>query len=354
MKKQNKLTGVKEIARRANVSLATVDRVIHNRGGVSKKTKEKIQLIIKELNYKPNILAQRLASPKKIRLAILLPKASKETTYWESLYQGILEAETEIQQYGFEIEKYFFDQKDKDSFNNQADIILQLQPDGILLTPIFIEESIRFINILEKKHIPFVFINSDIPDYNSLSYVGPDLYHSGSAVAHLISYMLTENSKILIVKIAKELEMNNPLLRIEEGFRRYISDNRKEFNILDVEIKQTDFASVEASISKVLDTQEQIDAIFVTSSRVFTIANYLEKKEIIKKPIVIGFDFLEESVKHLEKGNIDFLICHNPKEQAYKGINILFQHLVSEVKVEKSHLMPIDIITKENAPFYKG
>ena len=64
MREQNKLTGVKEIARRANVSLATVDRVINNRGGVSKKTKEKIELIIKELNYQPNILARRLASPK--------------------------------------------------------------------------------------------------------------------------------------------------------------------------------------------------------------------------------------------------------------------------------------------------
>ena len=40
MREQNKLTGVKEIARRANVSLATVDRV-NNRGGVSKKTKER-------------------------------------------------------------------------------------------------------------------------------------------------------------------------------------------------------------------------------------------------------------------------------------------------------------------------
>jgi LacI family transcriptional regulator len=183
MEKQNELTGVKEIARRANVSLATVDRVIHNRGGVSKKTKEKIELIIKELNYQPNILARRLASPKKIRLATLIPHVSEETNFWESPYQGILMAESEIHQYGVEIEKYFFDLNDKETFIKQAEIILQQQFDGILIAPLFIKESIRFITELQERNIPFVFINSDIPDYNSLSYFGPDLYHSGSAIS---------------------------------------------------------------------------------------------------------------------------------------------------------------------------
>ena len=41
-KEDNLLSGVKEIARRAKVSRATVDRVIHNRPGVSKKTKATI------------------------------------------------------------------------------------------------------------------------------------------------------------------------------------------------------------------------------------------------------------------------------------------------------------------------
>ena len=63
------LTGVKEIARRANVSIATVDRVIHNRIGVSEKTKAKINKIILELKYQPNLLAQRLASRKIFKLA---------------------------------------------------------------------------------------------------------------------------------------------------------------------------------------------------------------------------------------------------------------------------------------------
>lgn len=352
MGKQTNLTGVKEIARRANVSLATVDRVIHNRGGVSKKTKEEIELIIKELNYQPNILARRLASPKKIRLATLIPNISEETSFWESPCQGILQAEAEIKAYGVEIEKYFYDLNDKESFIIQYELILRNTYDGVLIAPLFIKESIKFISSLQDQNIPFVFINSDIPDYNSLSYIGPDLYHSGYVVAHLVSYLIQEGSKILIVNIAKEIGSNHPLLRIDEGFRNYINENHMVFNMIDVEIEQTNYASVEKSLSEVLNREGKVDVIFVTSSRVFTVANYLEKNNLRKETILIGFDFLNENVKYLQNGTIDFLVCHKPKEQAYRGINILFQHLVSAVHIEKINLMPVDIITKENARFY--
>ena len=74
-KEKAELSGVKEIARRANVSIATVDRVIHNRKGVSEATKKKIQEIIEEMGFQPNILASRLASKKVNKFAVLIAAA---------------------------------------------------------------------------------------------------------------------------------------------------------------------------------------------------------------------------------------------------------------------------------------
>jgi LacI family transcriptional regulator len=96
MDDNKELVGVKEIARRANVSIGTVDRVLHNRTGVSKKTKDKILEIIKELNYQPNILARRLASKKLLTIAVLIPSASPETNYWKAPLNGVLDAEIEV------------------------------------------------------------------------------------------------------------------------------------------------------------------------------------------------------------------------------------------------------------------
>lgn len=53
MEKDTTYFGVKEIARRANVSIATVDRVIHNRTGVSEATRKKSMILLLNLITSP-------------------------------------------------------------------------------------------------------------------------------------------------------------------------------------------------------------------------------------------------------------------------------------------------------------
>ena len=57
-------TRIKDIARLAGVSIGTVDRVLHERGEVAVRTREKVKLILKETNYSPNVMAQVLKSRK--------------------------------------------------------------------------------------------------------------------------------------------------------------------------------------------------------------------------------------------------------------------------------------------------
>ena len=49
---------IKDIAKMAGVSIATVSRVINKNGKVAKETEEKILQIMKENNYVPNLLAK--------------------------------------------------------------------------------------------------------------------------------------------------------------------------------------------------------------------------------------------------------------------------------------------------------
>ena len=45
---------INDVAKAAGVSKGTVDRVIHNRGEVSEKSRKKVLKVIEELGYKPN------------------------------------------------------------------------------------------------------------------------------------------------------------------------------------------------------------------------------------------------------------------------------------------------------------
>lgn len=345
--------GVKEIARRANVSIATVDRVIHNRTGVAENTRKKILQIIKDINYQPNILASRLASKKVYELAVLIPQVSKETDYWEAPLKGIHRAEAEISKYGIKINTYLFDLNSKASFVSQTEKVLSTKIDGILLAPSFIEESTYFTYRCKERKIPYVFINSDIPNLDSLCYIGPDLMKSGYLAAHLMSYGMAEHEKVLVVNVSKEIDNHHHLLRKEEGFRKYFEDHQRAVEIAKVDVRQTEYEALEETLTEVFRQHPDIQAIFTTNSRIASVARFVEKTGR-EKLLLVGYDFLKENIEYLKKDTIDFLICQKPEEQAYRGIMSLYQHLVMASAVEKVHYMPIDIITKENHSFYSN
>ena len=45
---------IKDIAEKAGLSVGTVDRVLHGRPNVSKKARERVEAVLKEINYQPN------------------------------------------------------------------------------------------------------------------------------------------------------------------------------------------------------------------------------------------------------------------------------------------------------------
>jgi LacI family transcriptional regulator len=350
-KRKTEYNGVKEIARRAKVSIATVDRVLHDRKGVSADTKKKIQDIVEELNYQPNMLASRLASQKMFNIAVLIPKVSEETDFWQAPLNGIRSAESVIREYGIRVNVYFFDLENRKSFEQQALLILQSRADGVLMAPSFIDEAIQFAAACRARRLPYVLIDSNIPNQEGVCYIGPHLFRSGYLSAQLMNFTLRAKSEILVVNIAKEVDDHNYLMQIEDGFRAYFKYYNLPHDVVKVDITGTDYPSVEKGLMRIFKQHPQLRAVFVTNSRVSMVAQYLEKARM-GKVFLVGFDFLKENVEYLKKEVIDILICHKPEEQGYKGIMALYQHLVLRTEVEKISFMPIDIITRENHEFY--
>ncbi|MBL4674856.1 MAG: substrate-binding domain-containing protein [Mucilaginibacter sp.] len=352
-KAATELTGVKEIARRANVSIGTVDRVIHNRAGVSEKTKQKVTAIIEELNFQPNKMASLLATRKSMNFAVLIPAVSADTDYWSFPLTGIEQAAVETRQFGVMVKHYFYDLDSKTSFNNAANELLNDAPDAVLLAPSFVEESALLAAKLDELNIPLVFINSDLADQNNLAYIGPDLYQSGRLAAQLISLSLQPQDDVLIINISSDLKNDHHLVRKEHGFKKFFEDAGSNTKVSTVNINETKLNAVEESLLRVLDTSPALKAIFVTNSRVNIVAEIL-KNHNRNNILLVGYDFLKKNIDYLVSQQITYLICQRPKEQGYLGIMALYKHLFKVSDVEKSVYMPIDIITRENYRFYNS
>ena len=91
---KNKNIRLTDIARLANVSVGTVDRVIHNRGRVSEENIQRVKEIMEQVGYKPNLIARSLAVKKPCHLVALIPDF-RLGDYWSAMEYGIRRAEEE-------------------------------------------------------------------------------------------------------------------------------------------------------------------------------------------------------------------------------------------------------------------
>ena len=67
------MAGIKDVAKRAQVGVGTVSRMINNSGYVADETREKIEMAMKELNYTPNELARNLYRKRSGIIAAVVP-----------------------------------------------------------------------------------------------------------------------------------------------------------------------------------------------------------------------------------------------------------------------------------------
>ena len=77
---ENTTVRIVDIARMAGVSVATVDRVIHNRGKVSEENLARINEVLRKVNYRPNLIARSLASGRQYTLAVVMPASRRANT----------------------------------------------------------------------------------------------------------------------------------------------------------------------------------------------------------------------------------------------------------------------------------
>lgn len=341
-----------DIAELAGVSVGTIDRVIHNRGEVSDTTSKKVMRIIRESHYEPDIVARTLATRKIYKFAVLFPEENPDSSFWKKPMIGVNKALKEIIHYNIVIKKFLFDQFDEFSFKEQTERIMRYKPDALLIAPFYNNETERLVEHCNNTKIPYVFINANFRDPGKLSFVGQDSKQSGYLAARLMNYSVNASSKLLVINISRAFDNHNHIMNRQEGFESFFRDNLKNGdNIIVHHIKDSDKDSVNNSLKEILNNSKDIKGIFVTNSKVYKIARFIEKNKI--QPLVlIGYDLIEENINYINNNIIDFLISQKPVEQGFNGIMTLFNHVVLNKTVKKEQHLPIDIVTKDNYKFY--
>lgn len=347
----NKKITIIDIAQHTGLSKGTVDRVLHNRGEVSKKSYEKVMAAVKELGYEPDLNASILARKEEEHIALLMP-FNEKGTFWELALSGLERIRERFTPMRIQIDHFSYDQYSEDSFRNVCRQLLESKPAGVIIAPIFQAGTIAFANELKENSIPYCFIDSKPDTEGYLAYFGMPMYKSGYLAADQLTCGKSID-EVLIVRVHRDkARQSDPTVNRRAGFVDYMLQKFPDCIIHSRFIDSSDADMTMATMEAFFGEHPGVKHIVTFNSRVHLLVPFLEKYPDHERRVV-GFDNLHANISALRRGTVSVLIGQHPEEQVKDAIQTLSDYILLGRRPERTdNYVHMDILTPYNADNY--
>lgn len=204
MKKNKNVVTIYDVAREADVSLATVSRVLNNSAVVREEKKKRVQEAIKKLKFKPNEIARGLARKATTTIGVIVPDTSRLVV--SELLSGIIDT-ANLKQYNYTIlvNSYVGDEV---KFAEQLERFTAAQVDGVLIMCDFFTQKMQMA--LQEATIPVISFASQTPKGITQASITVD-YQAAAATA--CQYFITNGYQELLFLTRSEQLDSDPLYK---------------------------------------------------------------------------------------------------------------------------------------------
>ena len=336
---------IKKIAEIAGVHPSTVDKVLHNRPGVSDEVRERIRKLIDELGYKPNPAGRVLQKQgKEFVIAAILVKVDALPYIKEGIEKGIRE------QTGLDITVHWYLSSYSDA-GQQAQFIdkaVEEKADGIILSPINSDRVREAINRAAAAGIPLVNTNSDIDGTQRLCYVGQDGRRASRVAGRTMGNLLGGSGRIAIISSAVASENNSYHVKVrEEGFCNFL---RETFPAVEIVASVESFEDPEITYREtynLLKKYPDLDGLYITCGGVCQVGKAIRDcgREDIK---ALSFEKYPEILDLMQEDIIDCTIDSELERQGEIPVQIIMDELVLKKHPNEDNIYTdIRILIKE-------
>ena len=344
---------IKDIAERAGVSVGTVDRVLHNRPNVSKSALEKVNKALEEMDYKPNVYASALAYNKSYTFYIVLPKHEQDA-YWDEVEEGAQACTDFRRDFGVKLKFIYYERFNNAAFTRMVREFLTEKFDGVIIVPTTLEQTAKFTEKLTDRGIPYVLLDSYMPDLKPLSFFGQDSFASGYFAAKMLMLIAAKEKEIALFKQTRDGKVGSKQqANRETGFRHYMVDHFPDTKIIEVDLPLDDEKKdYDGILEKFFAANPGIHHCITFNSKAHIVGEFLQKSN--RRNIqIMGYDMVPKNEECVRQGSISFLIAQHAYQQGYASVDALFEAVVLKRAVNPVNYMPIEILTKENVDFYR-
>ena len=344
---------IKDIAKMAGVSSGTVDRVLHNRGSVSESSRKAVERILTEVGYRYNIHTSAVSLTKEFNLVITTPSGIPGE-YWGSVMSGIEHALKEFSDINIHFRHALYNQFDVYSCRSAFESVLEMSPDAVIIGPTFASETVRLCNELDKSEVPYVFVDSVIDGTSPVASYTTDQYACGHLLGRLLSSFTPSDAKFAICGTARVGdERSNNTRERKKGFLAYFKETDRSGSVTEIRFSISNPKETEDLILDMVEKNPDIKGIAVLNSRGYVVADIL-RRHGIDDIRLMSFDLTSNNVRCIQNESISAVLCQRPELQGFFSVKSLIHWwLYRKTDADRYHKMPIDVVFKENLPFYK-
>ncbi len=331
-----------DIASRAGVSTATVDRVIHNRSGVKPHTVSHIRAIIREMEAIPATTPGNGRNRGQNKFTVILPKGTNSFfNTLEAEIDAISKAQRNVQ---INVERI-------EGFNPQllARCIRQQHQssDGIALVAIEDPVVREAVNDAVDAGVPVVTLVSDLSNARHQAYIGLDNRAAGRTAGYLMGRLLPEKGSVLL--IAGSISLRDHEER-EIGFRRVLGELNDKIRIIAHLEDHDDYHTTYDETMSVISSTPDLAGIYNIGAGNRGIALALEERGKQKDIVFIGHELTRFSRRYLIDGTMDAVIDQDPRGEARQLTKVLLDLSSSNPFSADTTPREVRIYLRENLP----
>ncbi len=322
------MISIREVAKLAGVSPATVSRVMNGTAHVSESKKERVLAVIQETGFKPNEVARMLYKKRSNLIGLIVPNI--ENPYFSEMAASIEEA---AYARGFSLTLCSSNDDEEKELSN-IDLLSRMNADGILL----LTNSEELLKKAGDIHVPIVLLDREVHHESAVACLQSDNYQGGRLA---VSYLLECGCRQPVcIRGPQDVSSGR------ERFRGYM-DVCAEQGIEPLYLGDTyDYKNGLEIAEVLLDRYPEADGIIAANDMVaLSVYNILTKRNIkVPEDIqLIGFDNIRLS--GLVTPGIT-TVAQPIGQMGADAAKLIIDHL-EEKEISRKNIYPVSIVERE-------
>lgn len=341
MKKTN-THGIREIAEALDVSIGTVDRALHDREGISAKTREKVLKMAEKLHYTPNLAARNLKLNQHLKIGVYLPQ--EVPYYYETLRDGVrAAARTES---GLNIDLYFYSYPTLGVGDLEVMRKTRWQQfDGIILAPGHpTAMSEIFVQAAEQEK-PIVCVTTDAHRMTRLAAVCADAFVSGSIAAELLGGWVAGEGEVALFTGDLQVQDHADKLR---GFAATLAMLAPHLTLIPAIESHDLFDKAYGAAKLALKEHPKLRGVYINTTNSLPVLRALREAGRLQSIRTITTDLFPELVQFLERGEVSASLYQRPFTQGRLALEVLCAFLARGTKPSINTRLAPHLVLRSN------